>query len=187
MATMSDASCADGEALEFFAPGAFSGPLPRAELDDGLTTRPGAPVSYPRDESSRRHRLLRPIGCHGGPSVLVNDAMAPRLTFGDPTPAMLEIHSSLRSAPQSSSPRTSRSGSGAIEQRGRHLGITEDTPPHPPLRYHRDWQRQLAPSRRSPDNPRSRCLRNPDQLRRRERYRQNPSLKRVKCSARPAN
>jgi hypothetical protein len=50
--------------------------------------------------------------------------------------------------------------------------------PHPPLRYHRDRQRQLAlqePSRRSTANPRSRRLRNPDQLRRRERYRQNPS------------
>ena len=59
--------------------------------------------------------------------------------------------------------------------------------PHSPLRYHRDRQRQLAlqkPSRRSPDNPRSRRLRNPDQLRRRERYRPNPSFKRVKIGRR---
>ena len=59
--------------------------------------------------------------------------------------------------------------------------------PDPPLRYHRDRQRQLAlqePSRRSPDNPRSRRLRNPDQLRRRERYRPNPSLKGVKIGRR---
>ena len=59
--------------------------------------------------------------------------------------------------------------------------------PHPPLRYHRDRQRQLAlqePSRRSPDNPRSRRLRNPDQLRWRERYRPNPSLKGVKIGRR---
>src|SRR5271166_1173185 len=46
---------------------------------------------------------------------------------------------------------------------------------------------QLAiqkPSRRSPDNPRSRRLRNPDQLRQRERYRPNPSFKRVKIGRR---
>ena len=59
--------------------------------------------------------------------------------------------------------------------------------PHPPLRHHRDRQRQLAlqkPSRRSHDNPRSRRLRNPDQLRRRERYRPNTSLKGVKIGRR---
>ena len=52
----------------------------------------------------------------------------------------------------------------------------------PPLRYRRDRQRELAlqkPSRRSRDHPRSRRLRNPDQLRRRERYHQNTSLKGV--------
>jgi DNA replication protein DnaC len=52
----------------------------------------------------------------------------------------------------------------------------------PPLRDRRNRQRQLAlqePRRRSPNNPRSRRLRNPDQLRRRERYRPNPSFKRV--------
>ena len=57
----------------------------------------------------------------------------------------------------------------------------------PPLRDRRDRQRQLAlqePRRRSPDNPRSRRLRNPDQLRRRERYRPNPSFKRVKIGRR---
>src|SRR6516165_8648888 len=55
-------------------------------------------------------------------------------------------------------------------------------PPHSPLRYHRNRKRQLAlqePWRGSPDNPRSRRLRNPDQLRRRERYRPDPSLKGV--------
>ena len=36
------------------------------------------------------------------------------------------------------------------------------------------------PVRGSPDNPRSRRLRNPDRPRWRERYRQNTSLKRVK-------
>jgi hypothetical protein len=40
------------------------------------------------------------------------------------------------------------------------------------------------PRQRSPDNPRSRRLRNPDQLRRRERYRPNPSFKRVKIGRR---
>src|SRR6266404_127887 len=57
----------------------------------------------------------------------------------------------------------------------------------PPLRDRRDRQRQLAlqePRRRSPDNPRSRRLRIPDQLRRRERYRPNPSFKRVKIGRR---
>jgi hypothetical protein len=46
--------------------------------------------------------------------------------------------------------------------------------PHPSLRHHRNRKRQLAlqePWRRSPNNPRSRRLRNPNQLRRRERYR----------------
>src|SRR6516165_7330805 len=55
-------------------------------------------------------------------------------------------------------------------------------PPHSPLRYHRNRKRQLAlqePWRGSPDNPRPRRLRNPDQLRRRERYRPDPSLKGV--------
>ena len=57
----------------------------------------------------------------------------------------------------------------------------------PPLRHRRDRQRQLAlqePRRRSPDNPRSRRLRNPDQLRRRERYRQNPPIKGVQFGRR---
>src|SRR5215472_15874100 len=55
-------------------------------------------------------------------------------------------------------------------------------PPHSPLRYHRNRKRQLAlqePWRGSPDNPRSRRLRNPDPLRRRERYQPDPSLKGV--------
>jgi IstB-like ATP binding protein len=59
--------------------------------------------------------------------------------------------------------------------------------PHSPLRYHRNWKRQLAlqkPRRRSPHNPRSRRLRNPDQLRRRERYRPDSSLKGVKIGRR---
>ena len=59
--------------------------------------------------------------------------------------------------------------------------------PDPPLRHRRDRQRQLAlqePRRRSRTNPRSRRLRNPDQLRRRERYRQNPPLKGVKIGRR---
>src|ERR1700678_1207934 len=60
--------------------------------------------------------------------------------------------------------------------------------PDPPLRYHRNRKRQLAlqePWRRSSHNPRSRRLRNPDQLRRRERYRPDSSLKRVKIGRRP--
>src|SRR5215831_17604211 len=59
--------------------------------------------------------------------------------------------------------------------------------PDPPLRHHRDRKRQLAlqkPNRRSHSNPRSRRLRNPDQLRRRERYRQNSSFERVKIGRR---
>src|ERR1700704_2473316 len=59
--------------------------------------------------------------------------------------------------------------------------------PHPPLRYHRNRKRQLAlqePWRRSPHNPRSRRLRNPNQLRRRERYRPDSSPKRVKIGRR---
>jgi hypothetical protein len=58
--------------------------------------------------------------------------------------------------------------------------------PDSSLRYHRNRKRQLAiqePSRRSPHNPRSRRLRKPDQLRRRERYRPNSSLKVVKIWA----
>jgi catechol 2,3-dioxygenase-like lactoylglutathione lyase family enzyme len=39
-------------------------------------------------------------------------------------------------------------------------------------------------ARRSRSNPRSRRLRDPDQLRRRERYRPNPSLERVKIGRR---
>src|SRR5262245_55685704 len=57
----------------------------------------------------------------------------------------------------------------------------------PPLRHHRDRQRQLAlqkPRRRSSPRPRSRRLRNPSQLRRRERYRQNPPLKGVPFACR---
>src|SRR6202167_3959281 len=60
--------------------------------------------------------------------------------------------------------------------------------PDPPLRYHRNRKRQLAlqePWRRSSHNPRSRRLRNPDQLRRRERYRPDSSLKKVKIGRRP--
>src|ERR1700681_3849761 len=59
-------------------------------------------------------------------------------------------------------------------------------PPDPPLRHRRDRQRELAlqkPRRRS-RSPRSHRLRNPDQLRRRERYRQNPSPKGVKIGRR---
>jgi hypothetical protein len=51
----------------------------------------------------------------------------------------------------------------------------------PPLRHHRDRKRQVAlqkPNRRSHHNPRSRRLRNPDQLRRRERYRPTSSFAR---------
>src|SRR5262245_52307506 len=58
--------------------------------------------------------------------------------------------------------------------------------PDPSLRYRRDRQRQLAlqePLRRS-NNPRSRRLRNTCQLRRRERYRQDPPLKGVKIGRR---
>ncbi|MGY2937914.1 hypothetical protein ACVWZ6_007516 [Bradyrhizobium sp. GM6.1] len=58
--------------------------------------------------------------------------------------------------------------------------------PDPPLRHRRDRQRQLAlqkPRRRS-RNPRSHRLRNPDQLRRCERYRQNPPLEGVKIGRR---
>ncbi len=53
-------------------------------------------------------------------------------------------------------------------------------PVDPSLRYRRDRQRQLAlqKPRRRPDNPRSRRLRNPCQLRRRERYQQNPAAQR---------
>src|ERR1700724_2415912 len=59
--------------------------------------------------------------------------------------------------------------------------------PHPSLRYHRNRKRQLAlqePRRRSPHEPRSRRLRNPDQLRRRERYCPDSSLKGVKIGRR---
>src|ERR1700733_736375 len=59
-------------------------------------------------------------------------------------------------------------------------------PPDSPLRHRRDRQRQLAlqkPRRRS-RSPRSHRLRNPDQLRRRERYRQNPAPKGVKIGRR---
>src|ERR1700730_6246968 len=59
-------------------------------------------------------------------------------------------------------------------------------PPDSPLRHRRDRQRQLAlqkPRRRS-RNPRSSHLRNPGQLRRDERYRQNPPLKGVKMERR---
>src|SRR5277367_197054 len=59
-------------------------------------------------------------------------------------------------------------------------------PSHSPLRHRREWQRQLAlqkPRRRS-NNPRSPRLRNPGQLRRGERYRQNPSLEGVKIGRR---
>src|SRR6267378_935268 len=59
-------------------------------------------------------------------------------------------------------------------------------PPDPPLRHRRDRQRQLAlqkPRCRS-RNPRSPRLRNPGQLRRGERYRQNPPLKGVKIGRR---
>src|SRR5882757_6054340 len=59
-------------------------------------------------------------------------------------------------------------------------------PPYSPLRHRRDRQRQLAlqkPRRRS-RNPRSSRLRNPGQLRRAERYRQNPPLKGVKIGRR---
>src|ERR1700736_5094452 len=59
-------------------------------------------------------------------------------------------------------------------------------PPDSPLRHRRDRQRQLAlqkPRRRS-RNPRSSHLRNPGQLRRDERYRQNPPLKGVKIGRR---
>src|SRR5438034_7480685 len=59
-------------------------------------------------------------------------------------------------------------------------------PPAPPLRHRRDRQRQLAlqkPRRRS-RSPRSPRLRNPDQLRRGERYPQNPPLKGVKIGRR---
>src|SRR5664279_4126271 len=54
-------------------------------------------------------------------------------------------------------------------------------PPDAPLRHRRNRQRQLAlqkPRRRS-RSPRSPRLRNPGQLRRGERYRQNPPLKGV--------
>src|SRR6187402_2565058 len=59
-------------------------------------------------------------------------------------------------------------------------------PPDPPLRHRRDRQRQLAlqkPRRRS-RSPRSPRLRNPGQLRRAERYRQNPPFKGVKIGRR---
>jgi len=59
--------------------------------------------------------------------------------------------------------------------------------PDPPLRHHRNWKWELAlqkPSRRSRPNPRSRRLRNPDQLRRREHYHPSSSLKRVKIGRR---
>src|SRR5213595_1318192 len=59
-------------------------------------------------------------------------------------------------------------------------------PPDPPLRHRRDRQRQLAlqkPRRRS-RSPRSHRLRNPGQLRRCERYRQNPSPQGVKIGRR---
>ena len=54
-------------------------------------------------------------------------------------------------------------------------------PPDPSLRHRRDRQRQLAlqkPRRRS-NNPRSRRLRNPGQLRRRERYQQSTPIEGV--------
>ena len=58
--------------------------------------------------------------------------------------------------------------------------------PHSPLRNHRNWQRQLAlqESGRGSHEPRSRRLRNPDQLRRRERYRPGSSLKGLKIGRR---
>src|ERR1700710_1369152 len=59
-------------------------------------------------------------------------------------------------------------------------------PTDSPLRHRREWQRQLAlqkPRRRS-SSPRSPRLRNPGQLRRSERYRQNPPLKGVKIGRR---
>src|ERR1700681_3524054 len=59
-------------------------------------------------------------------------------------------------------------------------------PPDSPLRHRGNRQRQLAlqkPRRRS-RNPRSPRLRNPGQLRRGERYRQNPPLKGVKIGRR---
>src|SRR5215470_6182777 len=59
--------------------------------------------------------------------------------------------------------------------------------PDPSLQHHRNRKRQLAlqePRRRSHNNPRSRRLRNPDQLRRRERYRPDSSNKRVKIGRR---
>src|SRR5712691_5861671 len=59
-------------------------------------------------------------------------------------------------------------------------------PSDSPLRHRREWQRQLAlqkPRRRS-HSPRSPRLRNPGQLRRGERYRQNPPLKGVKIGRR---
>src|SRR5216684_1681050 len=59
-------------------------------------------------------------------------------------------------------------------------------PSDSPLRHRREWQRQLAlqkPRRRS-HSPRSPRLRNPGQLRRGERYRQNPPLKGVKFERR---
>ena len=59
-------------------------------------------------------------------------------------------------------------------------------PPDSPLRHRRNRQRQLAlqkPRRRS-RSPRSPRLRNPGQLRRGERYRQNPPLKGVKIGRR---
>src|SRR6476659_8177091 len=58
--------------------------------------------------------------------------------------------------------------------------------PDPSLRYRRDRQRQLAlqEPRRRPHSPRSRRLRNPGQLRRRERYRQISALKGVKIGRR---
>src|SRR4029077_20951543 len=59
-------------------------------------------------------------------------------------------------------------------------------PPNSPLRYRGNRQRQLAlqkPRRRS-RNPRSPRLRNLGQLRRGERYRQNPPLKGVKIGRR---
>src|SRR6516225_4152296 len=59
--------------------------------------------------------------------------------------------------------------------------------PDPSLRYHRNRKRQLAlqePRRRSCPNPRSRRLRNPDQLRRRKRYRQDSWQEGVKIGRR---
>ena len=75
------------------------------------------------------------------------------------------------SAPQSSSPPISPSANGQA------CSVTQDDDraarsTYPPLRHHRDRQRQLAlqePSRRSHVNPRSPRLRNPRQLRRGER------------------